>query len=172
MLSRDQMYKKYYESNIFNNDPSPNIYATKEDINRPALANKSQDVFNVAKETRIRRQKIDNSNQPQRGSQSAARRRQVYDKLYSSDIFNASQGRMGSAERRGGLDRDAQKNRSSCMEGMENDEEYIKDLKDYEEEHRTAKKEYNVDIYINHETPAERYYRDHYDMHGKVVLPE
>ena len=174
-MNRSQIYDKYYTSDIFNTNPPAQIkvnkVAPKVSINHPNFSQTRDEVFNVPHETRIKRSKQEN--QPlERNSQSAIRRRKVYDKLYGSDIFNRE--RPGSMERRhfGGLERGNNRNTSTCMEGMKNNEEYVRDLKDYEGEHRTAKKEYNVDIYINRETPAERYYRDHYDMHGAVILPE
>ena len=172
-MNRSEIYSKYYTSNIFNTEPQPQPKITnppKASINHPNFNQTKEEVFNVHHETRIKR--IKPETQPiERNSQSAARRRKAYDKIYGSDIFNRDNG--SSMERRhvGGIDRQ-NKNVSNCMDGMKNDEQYIRDLKEYENDHRAAKKEYNVDIYINHETPAERYYRDHYDIHGKIVLPE
>jgi len=58
------------------------------------------------------------------------------------------------------------------MEGMKNNEEYKKNLKNYAADHRAPKKEYNPDKYLQKESAAERYYKEIYDSHGSTVLPE
>ena len=180
-MNRSQIYEKYYTSNIFNSEPEEpkirvNVAAPKVSINHPKISQTKEEIFNINHETHIKRKKPSPQQQPlERNSQSALRRRKVYDKLYGSDIFNREKdnNKINYENRRyGGLERERKRNNSSCMEGMKNNEQYIRDLKEYENDHRTAKKEYNADFYINRETPAERYYRDHYDMHGSIVLPE
>lgn len=178
MRKRDQVYKKYYESDIFGNNPnhiSLTVEPPRLNLNlqyHPTFEHTKQDVFNINKEARIKR---DNKEHlpTERTNQSAIRRRKIYDNVYGSDIFN--RGRARSTERRrnfGGLDRGTNRNISHCFEEMKNDEEYVRDLKEYQDEHRTEKKVYNPNIYIDRETAEERYYRDHYDRHGLIVLPE
>jgi len=54
---------------------------------------------------------------------------------------------------------------------MRNVEEYTKDLKYFTRQNRAEKKEYNPDKYTNY-IPQERYYKDHFAIHGDVVLTE
>lgn len=55
---------------------------------------------------------------------------------------------------------------------MKNNEEYKKNLKNYAKAHRAEKKEFDPDKYLAKESAAERYYKEVYDTHGSVVLPE
>lgn len=175
MNRRNQVYQRYYESDIFNNNPahlSMTVEPPKITLNanyHPTFENTKEDVFNISKTQRIKR---DKEITPIERSQSAIRRRKIYDGVYGSDIFNRQRAHSTERRRFGGIDRDKKRNISNCFEEMKNDEEYVKDLKEYQGEHRVPKKEYNADIYIDRETAQDRYYRDHYDCHGLVVLPE
>ena len=55
---------------------------------------------------------------------------------------------------------------------VKDNNQYIKVMKKYETEHKAPKKEYRPEKYLKTETPAERYFRDHYDLHLMVILPE
>ena len=175
MSTRNDLYEKYYGSDIFNLNPHYEkvlIVKPKVRFNHPTYDRTREDVFNISQEKRIRRS-VDKRNPEKKlvMSRSAIRRRDNYDHIYGSDIFNRR--RPTSGERRTGVKQIPNKtNISTCFDEMRNVEEYTKDLKYYTRQHRAEKKEYNPDKYINYITPQERYYKDHFVVHGDVVLPE
>ena len=171
MSVKKEMYKKFYESDIFNTNPNyEQLEITKKKVkpNYPTLENTKEDVFNIGKERRIRRNK-DNKvkNDFQNNtmiSRSVDRRKKNYEKIYGSDIFN--KGRSSSVERRRGVKQiPNQTNKTTLLNQIGNNEEYIKDLKYYTSQHRAEKKEYDPDIYMSKITPQERYYRDYFANH-------
>ena len=91
MSKRDEVYKRYYESDIFNNNPahlSKTIEYPKIKLHtsyHPTFENTKEDVFNISQNKRIKREK---EVVPIERSQSAIRRRKIYDGVYGSDIFN------------------------------------------------------------------------------------
>ena len=168
MSQRNEIYRKYYESDIFNANPGYSrgdveVAKPKISINQ-TLENTKEQVFNIGKERRIRRnkerpQKEDLQNNTE--SRSAAKRKKNYDRIYGSDIFN--QGRPSSMERRRGVKQLPNKtNQTTLLNQIGDNEEYVKDLKYYTSQHRADKKEYDPDIYMSKITPQERYYREHY----------
>ena len=92
MASRKDMFNKYYASDIFNQNPDfERAQKTKLKRNRSCLDLEStkQDVFNITKEKRINRNKNLKRNESQKETCfSAERRKENYDKIYGSDIFN------------------------------------------------------------------------------------
>ena len=147
MSVKKEMYKKFYESDIFNTNPNyEQLEITKKKVkpNYPTLENTKEDVFNIGKERRIRRNK-DNKvkNDFQNNtmiSRSVDRRKKNYEKIYGSDIFN--KGRSSSVERRRGVKQiPNQTNKTTLLNQIGNNEEYIKDLKYYTSQHRAEKKE-------------------------------
>lgn len=175
MSTKNDVYKKYYDSDIFNVNPHYDkviMPKPKVRFNHPTYERTKEDVFNVGVEKRIRRN-VDKK-EPEKKmvlSRSAIRRKQNYDNIYGSDIFNRR--RAISGERRRGVKQIPNiTNKSSCFDEMRNVDEYTKDLKFYTNQHRAEKKEYDPDIYMSKITPQERYYRDIYANHGDIVLPE
>ena len=162
MSKRNEIYYKLYASDIFNLNPnSTKAKVTKQRKNHPTFESTKEDVFNIGKEGRIRRnkEKKDNLNNSVL-SLSAAKRKENYVHIYGSDIFN--QKRALSAERRRGVKRIPNiTNKTTLLNEIGDKEQYIKDLKYYTSQHRTEKKEYDPDIYINKITPQERYYRQY-----------
>ena len=173
MSKRNEIYYKLYASDIFNLNPnSTKSKVTKPRKNYPTFESTKEDVFNIGKEGRIRRnkEKKDNLNNSVL-SLSAAKRKQNYVHIYGSDIFN--QKRALSAERRRGVKRLPNiTNKTTLLNEIGDKEQYIKDLKYYTSQHRREKKEYDPDIYINKITPQERYYRQYYANPGPSVLEE
>ena len=175
MYSRQDVFNKYYKSDIFNTSQSDSkSRRTKALIrpNYPTLESTKEDLFNVGKEERIRRRnKYQNEPENITGlSLSVDRRKKNYDRIYGSDIFNQ---RSASEERRKGIKlipNTTQK--SNCFDEMKDNDEYIKDLQYYTETHRGKKKEFNPDFSMKYVAPQERYYKHHYEVHGNVVLPE
>jgi len=174
MSNRSDIYRKYYDSDIFNTNPNytkATVPNPKPKLNRPTYESTKEDVFNIGKEKRIKRNINKNEENNQILSRSAAKRKNNYDKIYGSDIFN--NGRPTSTERRRGVKQIPNAtNQSTYLKEMGNNDEYVKDLKYYTSQHRAEKKEYNPDIYLDKITPQERYYKEHFQNHGSDVLPE
>ena len=177
MYNRQDVFDKYYKSDIFNLNQSDNqIRNTKAVIrpNFPTLESTKEDVFNVGRERRINRHnRNEYPEEPQNRtgiSVSIGKRKKNYDKIYGSDIFNQ---KAASEERRKGVKLIPNiTNRSNCFDEMKNNDEYVNDLKYYTETHRTKKAAFNPDLKMKTIAPQERYYRHHYEVHGRVVLPE
>jgi hypothetical protein len=175
MSNRNDIYSKYYDSDIFNTNPTDNpiqVTKPKPKKNQETYESTKENVFNIGKERRIRRNI--NRNELDENpvlSRSAAKRTKNYEKIYGSDIFN--KGRPTSTERRRGVRQVPNTTQqSNYLKEMGDNDEYVKDLKYYTKQHRAEKKEYNPDLYIYKVTPQERYYKEHFDNHGSNVLPE
>ena len=174
-MSRSGIYNKYYASDIFNTDPNyPKATTTKQKsrVNHPTLEHTKEDVFNVGKERRIVRNKEKKENENNQVlSRSVERRKKNYENIYGSDIFNNK--RATSTERRRGVKQlPNATNKTTLLNQIGNNDEYIKDLKYYTSQHRAEKKEYDPDLYINKESAQERYYRDHFANHGILAPSE
>ena len=176
MYTKQDIFDKYYKSDLFNNSQSDSKSRRAKAVirpNYPTLESTKEDVFNIGKEGRIirGRNKYQNESENPTGlSLSFAKRKKNYDRIYGSDIFNQ---RSSSEERRRGIkliQNTTQK--SNCFEEMKNNDEYVKDLQYYTETHRSEKKEFKPDFNMKYVPPQERYFRHHYEVHGKVVLPE
>ena len=162
MTSRKEIYDKYYNSNIFNSKPvlTESTPTVRVRVSQTSLANTKNDLFNTEK------------TQPKEApTKKGVKRLGVYSKIYGSDIFCRTQ--PNEVKKREGVKKIRNANNfSNCMEGMKNNEEFSKNLKNYAAEHRAEKKEFNPDKYMKGETAAERYYKEVYDAHGSTVLPE
>ena len=174
MLTRKDMFDKYYASDIFNQNPDfGRAPKTRLRHNRSCLDLEStkQDVFNIAKEKRINRNRNLKQNEPQKESCfSAERRKENYEKIYGSDIFNER--KPNKNERRRGRHQIPNKNnRSCCFDDMKNNDEYTKDLIYYTKQHRAEKKEFSPKVNSNRMTAQERYFNQYYENHGNVISP-
>ena len=132
MASRKEYFGKYYSSDIFNLIQKSPIDETKPKLrlNRSTLENTKEDLFNIRKEKRINR----NENKDIYFNNSAEKRKINYEKIYGSDIFNL---RAKSVEKRNGRHHMPNiANKSTCFEEMKNNEEYIKEFKQYTKEKR------------------------------------
>ena len=94
MSTRNDIYKKYYDSDIFNANPNYTYNVVKKTrlrINHPTYDETKEDVFNIGKEKRIRRNLgKNNSVKMPVVSRSAAKRKNNYMKIYGSDIFTVN----------------------------------------------------------------------------------
>ena len=162
-MSRKQIYDKYYNSNIFNNDPSlaSKIPKVRTRISQSSLLKTKDDLFNT-----------ENPTQKSPLTKKGVKRLGVYSKLYGSDIFNKTNPNL--TQKKSGVKKIRNANNfSSCFDSMKNLEEYKNNLKSYTKEKRTEKKNFKPDDkYINNETPAERYYKEMYEHNGSNILPE
>ncbi len=132
MASRKDFMQKYYFSDIFNliDESSMGKTKTKLRLNHSSLEITKEDVFNIGKEKRISR----NENKEIYSNHSVEKRKNNYEKIYGSDIFNL---RAKSVERRNGRHHMPQiSNKSTCFDEMKNNEEYIKNFKEYIKEKR------------------------------------
>ena len=162
MTTRKDFFNKYYNSDIFNSNPVPTeaTPSVRVRVSQASLANTKNDLFNTEK------------NQPKEPqTNKGIKRIGVYSKIYGSDIFCRTQ--PNEVKKREGVRKIRNANNfSNCMEGMKNNEEFSKNLKNYAAEHRVEKKDFNPDKYMKKETAAERYFKEVYDAHGSTVLPE
>ena len=148
MSNRNEFYKRYYQSDIFNTNPSDNrteVTGPKRPTVDETYDKTKQDVFNIGKERRIRRN--ENKNDLEKKpvlSRSAAKRKKNYDRIYGSDIFNKR--KPTSVERRRGVKQVPNTTqKSNYLKEMGDQDEYVRDLKYYTSQHRAEKKEYNPD---------------------------
>lgn len=162
-MSRKQIYDKYFNSNIFNNDPAlaAKIPKVRTRISQSSLLKTKDDLFNT-----------ENPTQKSPLTKKGVKRLGVYSKLYGSDIFNKTNPNL--TQKKSGVKKIRNANNfSSCFDSMKNLEEYKNNLKSYTKEKRTGKKNFKPDDkYINNETPAERYYKEMYEHNGSNILPE
>ena len=162
-MSRKQIYDKYFNSNIFNNDPelASKIPKVRTRISQSSLLKTKDDLFNT-----------ENPTQKSPLTKKGVKRLGVYSKLYGSDIFNKTNPNL--TQKKSGVKKIRNANNfSSCFDTMKNLEEYKNNLKSYTKEKRTEKKNFKPDDkYINNETPAERYYKEMYEHNGSNILPE
>ena len=164
MTSRKEIYDKYFHSNIFNTEPILNesLPPARIKISQSSLNNTKNDIFNTEK----------NPIKPNI-TKKGIKRLGVYSKLYGSDIFCQTQPIENDKKKKDGVRKIRNANNfSTCLDSMKNNEEYIKNLKNYSKIHRAEKKEYNPDKYLVKESAAERYYKEVYEPHGSSVLPE
>lgn len=176
MYTRQDVFDKYYKSDIFHTSENNSKTKKRKPVirpNFPTLESTKEDLFNIGKEKRIQRSrnKYPNESEKKTGLNiSVERRTKNYDKIYGSDIFHL---KTTSAERRRGIKLIPNTtNKSKCFDEMTNNEEYINELKYYTRTHRSAKKEFHPDLSQKNVKPQERYFRHHYEVHGRVVLPE
>ena len=162
-MSRKQIYDKYFNSNIFNNDPAlaAKIPKVRTRISQSSLLKTKDDLFNT-----------ENPTQKSPLTKKGVKRLGVYSKLYGSDIFNKTNPNL--TQKKSGVKKIRNANNfSSCFDSMKNLEEYKNNLKSYTKKKRTEKKNFKPDDkYINNETPAERYYKEMYEHNGSNILPE
>ena len=157
-MSRNQILAKYFNSDIFNTGTlkTPEMPKAKVRVTQATLANTKNDIFNTEKK-------------PQNAEsfmKKLINRKLVYSKIYGSDIFNQTnptESKIKTARNKN--------NFSTCFDTMKNNEEYKKNLQNYEKERRVDKKDFTPDKYLKTETPAERYYKEMYNNNGKI-FPE
>jgi len=157
-MSRNQILAKYFNSDLFNTGTlkTPEMPKAKVRVTQATLANTKNDIFNTEKK-------------PQNAEsfmKKLINRKLVYSKIYGSDIFNQTnptESKIKTARNKN--------NFSTCFDTMKNNEEYKKNLQNYEKERRVDKKDFTPDKYLKTETPAERYYKEMYNNNGKI-FPE
>ena len=169
MTSRKDIINKYYASDIFNQNPSfvKGDVTPRPRLNRSDYLSTKEDIFNIKRESRIRRDN-DPDLKPYM-NRSVQKRRDNFDKMYASDIFFERNSRSTERRCRKKLIEN-NTNTSTFFERMKNNDEYVKDLKDYTEKHR-GKILVDPSIYIKTITPQERYYTNFYENQSRGLLP-
>ena len=166
-MSRKQIYDKYFNSNIFNNDPSlaSQVPKVRTRISQAPLPKTKDDIFNTE-------HSLPNSKEPL--TKNGVKRLGVYSKLYGSDIFCKTNPNQKEIKKKTGVKKVRNANNfSSCFDSMKNLDEYKQNLKKYTKERRTEKKIFKPDKkYLINETPSERYYREMYDPNEVNVIPD
>ena len=132
MSSRKYILGKYRSSDIFNliDDSTMGETKPKLRLNRSTLENTKEEVFNIGKEKRISR----NVQKDLYRNHSAEKRKLNYDKIYGSDIFNLKSKSVERRKERHHMPNIT--NRSTFFEEMKNNEEYVKNFKEYTREKR------------------------------------
>ena len=158
-LRKKNVYKKYHDSDIFNIKNDSNIDKSYKDPKyktaQQSLEKTKNDIFNT-KEKNVGPTKT-----------KALNRRKLHLNNYKSDIFNINLNdiKKKSCQR-------MNINHSTCFDGMKNDEEYNKDLNQYEKKHRPKQKEYEIDKYFNKESAIGRYYKELYGDEKSGIFPK
>ena len=106
MHPKQDVFNKYYKSDIFNTSQDNSNSRQKRTLKRPnykTLEITKEDLFNIGKEKRIKRNKYPDEPDNKTGiSLSIAKRKKNHDRIYGSDIFSQ---RSSSEERRKGIKR-------------------------------------------------------------------
>ena len=160
-ISKNGAYTKYYGSDIFNlnsnynkNESNKNKIKQRKQFN--FQENTKEDLFNIGKQKRIKRDILKKNDII---SKSVEKKRK---NPRESDIFFLK--RTNSCERRKGIKFIPDiLNRKTILYNIRNDDDYTNYIKNYELMHRDYNNTYNPDIYINKETPYERYFRTYYN---------
>ena len=156
---KSDAYSKYYSSNIFNlnsnnNEIEPSKYKRqRKHIHLPI--NTKENLFNIGKQKRIKRDILKNKNILSKSVEKKRRNPR------ESDIFFLK--KSNSCERRKGVKFIPDiLNKKTALYELRNIDDYNNYIKDYEFIHRNNKSTYNPEIYINKETPYERYFKAYY----------
>ena len=156
---KSDAYSKYYSSNIFNlnsnnNEIEPSKYnRQRKQIHLPI--NTKENLFNIGKQKRIKRDILKNKNILSKSVEKKRRNPR------ESDIFFLK--KSNSCERRKGVKFIPDiLNKKTALYELRNIDDYNNYIKDYEFIHRNNKSTYNPEIYINKETPYERYFKAYY----------
>jgi len=166
-MSRKQIYDKYFNSHIFNNDPSlaSQVPKARTRISQASLLKTKDDIFNTENNLPNSKESL---------TKKGVKRLGVYSKLYGSDIFCKTNPSQKEIKKKSGMKKVRNANNfSSCFDSMKNLDEYKQNLKKYTKERRTEKKVFKPDKkYLINETPSERYYREMYDPNEVNIIPE
>ena len=158
-IAKNNSYKKYFGSDIFNqnsnfNEKESNNFSThKKQFHIPQ--NTKEDLFNIGKQKRIKRDLLKNK---ERLSKSVEKKKQ---NQRESDIFFLK--KSSSCEKRKGVKFiPSILNKKSALYELRNVDDYTNYIKNYELMHRDNNNTYNPETYINKITPDERYFRAYY----------
>ena len=159
-MSKRDNYQKYFGSDIFNINPNNNkkeIYETlKTRKIHPITENTKEDLFNIGKSERIKRNIIKNKDILSKSMEKKRKNRG------ESDIF--FQKTSNSCEKRKGVKLIPNcLNKKTFLYETRNLDDYKNYLKNYQSSHRDNNNNYNPETYINKINPEERYFKAYYD---------
>ena len=159
-MSKRDNYNMHFSSDIFNMDPNNNkkeIYETlKTRKIHPITENTKEDLFNIGKSQRIKRNIIKNKDIMSKSMEKKHKNRG------ESDIF--FQKTSNSCEKRKGVKLIPNNiNKKTFLYETRNVDDYKNYLKNYQSSHRDYKNSYNPETYINKINPQERYFKAYYD---------
>jgi len=158
-INKRNFFKKYHDSDIFNIKIDSNTNRTDKHLRyktaQSSLEKTKNDLFNTAG-------KNNDSTKTK-----PLKRRKINLQNYKSDIFNLNEQKNNkkSTQR-------INPNQSTCFDGIKNNEEYNKALKDYTLKHRAKLKKYNIEKYFNDESAISRYYKELYGDEKSGIFPE
>lgn len=159
-MSKRDNYNMHFSSDIFNMDPNNNkkeIYETlKTRKIHPITENTKEDLFNIGKSQRIKRNIIKNKDIMSKSMEKKHKNRG------ESDIF--FQKTSNSCEKRKGVKLIPNNiNKKTFLYETRNVDDYKNYLKNYQSSHRDNNNSYNPETYINKINPQERYFKAYYD---------
>lgn len=159
-LRKRTVFKRYHDSDIFNvKGESKNNKSALPQKNRTtqgSLEKTKNDLFNTL------------------GNEKSVKIKPLKKKIYiqnylNTDIFNVH---LNESDKKKKSKPRIKITASTCFNGVLNNEEYTKDLKDYTKLHRSQKKDYEVDQYFNNISAIGRYYNEMYGDEKSGIFPQ
>ena len=163
MSYRKNIYQKYYNSNIFNQNQNLSSLSYKNikvRCSQKPLIKTKDDIFNTESKN-LKEEKL---------SKSGIRHRRAYSKIFGSDIF--FQNKIEKIKRKEGIKMIKDSNKSDFFQQMKNNDDFKEEIINYTLKHRKEKKAYNPDKYLKMESASGEYYKQIYDSEGSSVLRE
>lgn len=163
MSYRKNIYQKYYNSNIFNQNQNLSSLSYKNikvRCSQKPLIKTKDDIFNTESKN-LKEEKL---------SKSGIKHKKAYSKIFGSDIF--FQNKIEKIKRKEGIKMIKDSNKSDFFEQMKNNDDFKEEIINYTLKHRKEKKAYNPDKYMKMESASGEYYKQIYDSEGSSVLRE
>ena len=162
MSKKNQIFEKYKKSDIFsltkNDEALHSELKSMRQNHQPSFINTQEDIFHT-----LEPQKTSNKDKP-------VLKRTNMLRHYKSDIFNLKNIIKTPKKPTLTKNRNAS-NLSNFFEGMQNNEEYKIDIKEYTNKHRKQKKVYDPNKYFIEEDPSDRVYNNLYDNKRNPIFP-
>ena len=158
-LRKRNVISKYHDSDIFNlkNETKLNKSSNPSRMHtyQPSLEKTKNDIFNTLEENKDKKIK-------------PLQKKAYIQNYLNTDIFNTH---LDDSVKKNKQNKRININASSCFNGILNNEEYKKELKNYTTEHRSKKKDYDADKYFNQISAVGRYYNELYGDEKSGIFP-
>ena len=158
-LRKRNVISKYHDSDIFNlkNETKLNKSSNPSRMHtyQPSLEKTKNDIFNTLEENKVKKIK-------------PLQKKAYIQNYLNTDIFNTH---LDDSVKKNKQNKRININASSCFNGILNNEEYKKELKNYTTEHRSKKKDYDADKYFNKISAVGRYYNELYGDEKSGIFP-
>ena len=158
-LRKRNVISKYHDSDIFNlkNETKLNKSSNPSRMHtyQPSLEKTKNDIFNTLEENKVKKIK-------------PLQKKAYIQNYLNTDIFNTH---LDDSVKKNKQNKRININASSCFNGILNNEEYKKELKNYTTEHRSKKKDYDADKYFNQISAVGRYYNELYGDEKSGIFP-